>query len=181
MPNRFAAWGPIRKGPLLAAMLALAACNSAGGNRVEQTLDPMQAGNNKSKVDSFEDIRGYCPKIIMRAGTQTYDAYPAKMKKDDPEAPKKLRFRATITEVVRECNYEGDMLNIRVGIAGRIVSGPAGETGSFALPIRVAATQSDAVLYSQLHDVGAETARPTFPGVGGTQGNRVQLDDPGFT
>lgn len=97
----------------------------------------------------------------MRAGTQTYDAYPAKMKKDDPEAPKKLRFRATITEVVRECNYEGDMLNIRVGIAGRIVSGPAGETGSFALPIRVAATQSDAVLYSQLHDVGAEI-KPGF-------------------
>ena len=65
----------------------------------------------------------------MRAGTETYNVYPDKMKRDDPEAEKKLRFRATITDAVRECNYNGDTLNIRVGIAGRLISGPAGETG----------------------------------------------------
>ena len=144
-------------GVLLATGLILAACNSAGGNRVENTLNPLQvAGNDKQKVDEFEDIRGYCPKIVMRAGTETYNVYPDKMKRDDPEAEKKLRFRATITDAVRECNYNGDTLNIRVGVAGRLISGPAGETGSFTMPVRVAVTQGDTVLYSKLHDVSAD-------------------------
>ncbi|MEZ5800989.1 MAG: hypothetical protein R3D29_11685 [Nitratireductor sp.] len=65
----------------------------------------------------FRDLRAYCPKTVLRAGTETYDIYPAKMKKDDPEREKKLRFRATISDVVRECNSAGAMLNIKVGVA----------------------------------------------------------------
>ncbi|MCG6859582.1 MAG: hypothetical protein LJE67_16100 [Salaquimonas sp.] len=156
MGNRFVAWGPTRKWPLLMLALALAACNSTGGNSVENTLDPLQVAGDKPKVDEVDDIRGYCPKIVMRAGTQTHDVYPAKMKKDDPQKEKKLRFRATITDVVRECNYEGDTLNIRVGVAGRLISGPTGETGDFTMPIRVAVTQGDSVLYSKLQDFAAQ-------------------------
>lgn len=153
-------------GALLATGLLLAACNSSGGNGVENTLDPLQVTENgRSRVDEFEDIRGYCPKVVMRAGTETYNLYPDKMKKDDPEAEKKLRFRATITDAVRECNYNGSVLNIRVGIAGRLLSGPSGESGTFKLPVRVAVTQGDSVLYSKLHDVSAEipVGRPNAP------------------
>ncbi|MEC9343571.1 MAG: hypothetical protein VYD64_06965 [Pseudomonadota bacterium] len=154
MRDAYAAWGSVRNLSLALAALLLAACNSTGGNTVENTLDPQQvAGGSQSKVDEFEDIRGYCPKTVMRAGTQTYDVFPENMKRDDPQAERKMRFRATITEVVRECNYEGEQLAMRVGVAGRLVSGPAGETGAFTVPVRIAVTEGGELVYSQLHDV----------------------------
>ena len=78
---------------------------------------------------------------------------PRRTKAMVPDAARKLRFRATITDVVRECNYAGEFLTMKVGVAGRVVSGPGGETGELLMPIRVAATQGQTVLYSKLHDV----------------------------
>ena len=107
-------------------------------------------------ADEVQDPRAYCPKTVLRAGTETHNVYPDKVKKDDPEAPRLLRFRATITEVVRECNYAGEFLNIKVGVAGRLIAGPSGESGQFTMPIRVAVTAGETVLYTKLHDVPAE-------------------------
>jgi hypothetical protein len=140
---------------------ALSACSSSGGETggsdrssgPQATLDTSLA---EVPVDEVQDPRAYCPKAIMRAGTETFDVYPDGMKDDDPEKPKKLRFRATITDIVRECNSAGPMLKIKVGVAGRVLSGPSGEAGSFQMPVRVALTRGNEVLYSQLHDITAE-------------------------
>jgi hypothetical protein len=147
---------------ILALALAgfLAGCN-ATGNQVENTLDPLSAQQTpgdglSAAIDPVQDLRAYCPKAVLRAGTEAYDIYPPKMKKDDPDREKKLRFRITVTDLVRECNSAGQFLRIKVGIAGRAVSGPARETGTFTVPIRIAITQGDSVLYSQLHDVPVE-------------------------
>ena len=141
--------------------IVLAGCTSSGtGNQIENTLGTATPDDGTGQVagvnDEVQDPRAYCPKTVMRAGTETYDVYPDNMKDDDPEKSSKLRFRTTITELVRECNYAGPALNIKVGIAGRALSGPSGETGSLLMPIRIAVTQGDSVLYSQLHDVPVE-------------------------
>jgi len=145
---------------LLGAM-GLSACTSSGGNQVESVLtplstDPQQTAAAAPAQEEVLDPRAYCPKTVMRAGTQTLDIFPPKMKADDPERAKKLRFRATITEVVRECNYAGSMLNMKVGIAGRVISGPSGETGPVPLPVRVAVARGDELLYSVLHEIPAD-------------------------
>lgn len=141
---------------------ALAAgCTTGGsGSQIEDTLGTASPSDRDSQIAGINeevlDPRAYCPKTVMRAGTETFDIYPANMKKDDPEKSSKLRFRGTITDLVRECNYVGPSLNMKVGIAGRGISGPSGETGSFLMPVRIAVTQGDNVLYSQLHDVPVE-------------------------
>ena len=144
----------------LALALVLTACSSSGENQVQSALGSVQPGQQaqagQAATDPVQDLRAYCPKTVMRAGTEKLDLYPPKSKPDEVPPAAALRFRATITEVVRECNYAGDLLNMRVGIAGRIISGPAGETGPLTLPVRVAVTQGDTVLYSQLHDIPAE-------------------------
>jgi hypothetical protein len=145
-----------RRAGLLAGLLMLAACSSTSGNKIEGALSPLSPSPGQTPpADEVVDLRAYCPKTVMRAGTETYNGYPAKMKKDDPDKDSKLRFRAIITDVVRECDYAGPVLNMKVGIAGRLVSGPGGETGDFDMPVRVAITQGDTVLYSKLHDVSA--------------------------
>ena len=148
----------------LAGTLALSACNSSGTNNVEDTLDVSQqqmAGVPQisvPQIDEVQDPRGICPKTIIREGTESFDVYPAGIKKGDEGAASRLRWRATITEVARECNSAGGgaYLNIRVGVRGRYLSGPKGETGAFTMPVRIALTRGDEVLYSQLHEIPAE-------------------------
>ena len=151
--------------PTLAAIAAVAAGCTAGSGKVDATLGsaqppgaqvPGQLAATQPAAGEVQDPRAYCPKTVLRAGTETYNVFPDKMKKDDPQSAKSLRFRATITEIVRECNYAGDLLNIKVGLAGRLISGPAGETGQFLMPVRIAVTRGDEVLYTQLHEVPAE-------------------------
>ena len=61
---------------LLAGVLA-AGCNSAGSNKVENTLtpiDPQIAQQGQTTVppaDEVQDLRAYCPKTVLRAGTET--------------------------------------------------------------------------------------------------------------
>ncbi len=54
-----------------------------------------------------------------------------------------LRQQFTISETSRECSVVNGQIMIRVGIAGRVVSGPAGGPGSFTLPIRVGVRRED--------------------------------------
>ena len=142
--------------PLTAIMIALiftfSSCQSSGSG------DVLGSAKNGKKItdEDFVDLRAYCPKTKIRAGTETLRIYPKGVKKDAEDAAKKLRFQATIQEVVRECNYISETLAIRVGIAGRLINGPAGEVGELTLPIRVVVTRGDDVLYSQLHKISSK-------------------------
>ena len=164
---------------LLAALLA--GCNSAGTNNVENTLDVSngsQSGSNVPAPDELQDPRAYCPQTVLRAGTETFDVYPDGVKKEDEGATSQLRFRATISEVARECNTAGAFLNIRVGVRGRFLSGPSGEPGSFTMPLRVAVTQGEDVLYSQLHQTPAEILPGKLNGTFSYVDNNVSIPKP---
>ena len=164
---------------LLAALLA--GCNSAGTNNVENTLDVSngsQSGSNVPAPDELQDPRAYCPQTVLRAGTETFDVYPEGVKKEDEGATSQLRFRATISEVARECNTAGAFLNIRVGVRGRFLSGPSGEPGSYTMPLRVAVTQGEDVLYSQLHQIPAEILPGKLNGTFSYVDNNVSIPKP---
>ena len=135
----------------IASVLALSSCTSSGSGDALSSA----AKAKKQSEDDFVDLRAYCPKTVIRAGTETLRIYPKGVKKEDEGAKSQLRFQATINEVVRECNYISNTLAIRVGIAGRVITGPSGEPGSMELPVRVAVTRGDDVLYSQLHKLTA--------------------------
>jgi len=121
---------------IILAGLLLSACTSSGSGpgKVEDTLgvDPnQQAGQQQSgqqtagmPEDEIQDPRMYCPNITLRAGTETHDVYPDGVKKEDEGAASKLRYRATITETVRDCASANGFTNIEVGVAGRFLSGP---------------------------------------------------------
>ena len=131
----------------------LAACNASTGNKTQDALDLSGSASQGEQEDQALDLRAFCPKTVLRGGTETLRLYADGVKKEDPGSLNSLRFQSTITEVVRECNYRTDMLNMRVGIAGRAINGPTGETGNFQTPVRIAVTRGDEVLYSQLHQI----------------------------
>lgn len=148
---------------LVSLMALLAACNSAGeGSSVDKALtvqpaiEQVSSSNGRPLVDQAQDPRAFCPKTVLRSGTETFNIFPEGVSGEEAGSSQELRYRASITEHVRECNSAGQFLNIDVGIRGRFISGPKGEKGAFMLPLRVAVVRGDDVLYTQLHEVWAE-------------------------
>ncbi len=165
--------GKFQIGMAVLGLTALAGCNSAGtgGPSTTELVKDLEPGQQLKigEADKSKDLRAFCPKTVIRAGTETYRTFENGVSKDDPGALSSLRYQATVREVARECNYSGDQLNIRVGIKGRVINGPTGATGTIDTPIRVAVvTTTKDVLYSQLHQVpvsipeGGSTAKFSF-------------------
>lgn len=48
-----------------------------------------------------------------------------------------VTFQASITGSARECQLQGNQLRLRVGVEGRVLLGPSGRPGSFAVPVRI--------------------------------------------
>lgn len=136
--------------------VVLSACNTATQNQTEDTLgigDQPEVAETKP-IDQSTNLRAFCPRTVLRAGTETYRTFEGGVKKDDPGALNSLQFQSTITDVARECNYSPSNLNMRVGIKGRVINGPSGLTGTLNVPVRVAvANTANEVIYSQLHQV----------------------------
>lgn len=142
------------------AALAAASCTSspdAGLSGPTGVLgsaqEPQQPEPKPLTEQQIADLRSYCPKTVLRAGTETLRLYPEGVTEEDDDAELKLRFQANILEVARECNYSGDILGMRVGFAGRVINGPTGDSGAMELPVRIAVTRGEEVLYSQLHTI----------------------------
>ena len=150
----------LRTGFMLGGLALLAACNTTtpeNKTSVEDTLGLETASNTEpSAPDLSRDLRAFCPNTTIRQGTETYRTFSNGVKKTDPDALSSLQFQATINQVARECNYSPNNLNMRVGVRGRMINGPSGETGTLTLPVRIAVVNtSKEVLYSVLHQVPA--------------------------
>ena len=90
----------------------------------------------------------------MRDGTQLLRIFE-KGRDGDPAG---VRFQGTIGKFARECRTDRatGVTTVKVGVAGRLLSGPSGATGGHTLPLRVVLVKNgDEVLYSQMNPVDA--------------------------
>jgi hypothetical protein len=75
-----------------------------------------------------------CPTMDIRQGASTYSvAAPGQ----EPNATN-LRYQASIARASRECHLLGTNMTIKVGLQGRVLLGPAGDTGQLEVPVRLA-------------------------------------------
>ena len=82
-------------------------------NPIESTVD------NTDRVD--------CPVVDVEDGAGTVQV----------GSGAGLRHQFTISDTARECSANNKQISIRVGIAGRVVAGPAGGAGTFQIPVRI--------------------------------------------
>ncbi len=52
-----------------------------------------------------------------------------------------VRYQGSIIRTARECHINAGMMTMKVGIEGRIITGPAGGPGTVDVPLRVAVVQ----------------------------------------
>jgi len=77
-----------------------------------------------------------CPNVAIRTGASTL-VIGSKPGGGEP-APLDVRYQGTIVNFARECHLNAGLLTIKVGIEGRIITGPAGGPGTVDVPLRVA-------------------------------------------
>jgi hypothetical protein len=94
------------------------------------------------------ELRAYCPKVDLREGTAFYRTYEKGGK--ETEDPSLVIYQAALADTSRDCKYANGTLTMTVAAAGRVVPGPKGKAGTITMPIRVAVTRGDEVLYSKL-------------------------------
>lgn len=135
-------------------MLVAAGCQSGDSGSV------LNIGQNDKPAEPkvlASELTAYCPKVTLREGTAFFRSY-AKGGQDDPA---KLLYQASISDVTRTCDRSTGMLQMNIAVAGRVVPGPVGATGTVRMPIRVAVMRGQEVLYSQLHNYDVTVADPT--------------------
>ncbi len=131
----------------------------------QATAPPFGAWGDKDKPEqpkvSQADLLAYCPKVTLREGTAIINSYA----KGGDGDPAKLVYQASMSDATRSCTRSGGTLTMTVAVAGKVVPGPAAPPGEVTLPIRVVATQGEAVLYTKLtqHTVALGDASAAVP------------------
>ena len=83
-----------------------------------------------------------CPEVTVRSGAGTL-LLGSKASIGEVTATD-LRYQGTLVRFARECRAAGGIMTMKVGIEGRIITGPAGGPGQVDVPLRLAVVQEGA-------------------------------------
>ncbi|MGE5771895.1 MAG: hypothetical protein ACM3Z4_07605 [Hyphomicrobiales bacterium] len=129
--------------PALAGLaLVLAGCGSTNVFSTSaldlfSTSSKATTGDTSTGSESKTDVE--CPGIEVRSGAATL-MIGSKPGAGEPSALD-LRYQATIIRTARECNVTAGVMTMKVGIEGRVITGPAGGPGTIDVPLRLAVVQ----------------------------------------
>ena len=121
---------------------------SLAGVRHQQHVQYVRPGSVQYVVESdHRQRRGRreaatdveCPSVDVRTGAATL-MIGSKPGEGEPSALD-LRYQGTIVRTARECRVSAGIMTMKVGIEGRIITGPAGGPGKVDVPLRIAVVQ----------------------------------------
>jgi hypothetical protein len=110
--------------------------NTPPGSKLLATLLGMKstaAASDSAAATPEKQRHIVCPEVLILEGTEASRAYAG-----TPPSSANLRYQYSITETARECALDAGQLALKIGVAGRVLLGPAGNSGSFTVPVRMA-------------------------------------------
>jgi hypothetical protein len=127
---------------LLGLGLFLSGCSSSslssmtGGlvGSSSSTPSAPSAAGAEPQTPNVQDLP--CPDTAVRTGAATL-IVGSGQGQGEP-TPLEVRYQGSIARVDRECHVIAGTMHIKVGVEGRIITGPAGSPGSLNIPLRVA-------------------------------------------
>jgi hypothetical protein len=138
--------------------LTLAGCSGGSGGFDPASLVAFNRSSapavpNKPDVDHPEV---YCPFV------QVLDGASSMRVGGEGES---VRYQYSLGDLARECNVVNGKIQIKVGIQGKVLLGPAGAPGTFSVPVRIAVRKDsdNTAAASKLYRVSASVpAGDTF-------------------
>ena len=127
---------------VLACTLLLAGCGSTkmfntSALDLFSTSSKATTGDAATGEESATDVE--CPTVDVRTGAATL-MIGSKPGEGEPSALD-LRYQGTIVRTARECRVSAGVMTMKVGIEGRVITGPAGGPGTVDIPLRIAVVQ----------------------------------------
>ena len=128
---------------LMALALALGGCGSTEllksspldlFSSSSKSTNDAAAGEGTASADDVE-----CPGVQVRTGAATL-MIGSKPGAGEPSALD-VRYQGSILRTARECHVNAGMMTMKVGIEGRVITGPAGAPGTVDIPLRIAVVQ----------------------------------------
>lgn len=127
-------------------LLALAGCNGGADSAAALALQGGPGPKPKEERVLQSDLSGFCPQVVLREGTAFFTTYEKGGEGDQARAI----YQASIATVTRSCKRENGNVVMTVAAAGKVVPGPKANGTTVTLPIRVAISDGQNVVYSQL-------------------------------
>ena len=126
---------------LMAVALGGCSSNSLNLNSLNTNLFGSSAPGNSAAGVTNADIEAAnsdtpCPEVKVRTGASTL-MITNKPAEGEP-SPLDVRYQGSIVNMARECHLNAGLLIIKVGVEGRIITGPAGGPGTVNVPLRIA-------------------------------------------
>lgn len=143
---------PARLAALLAAAVLATACGNVSRPTATSPLGQFLRGTTQEPTTLAPEVLRAptsCPQVRIQPGTEAIRVTEPGTQFEEGA----LRYQARIDRTARECTPAEGRLGVRVGVAGRALSGPKGAPGAIRLPVRIAVREGDEVVYSKLHTV----------------------------
>lgn len=178
---------PFRPAPLLTASavaVGFLALSALGGCSIMDNIRPgSKASTEEASADASEpeiDVRryigpDYCPELRVYDGAELIRTYQRGHQGDQNF----VVWQASIGKTARECLYDiAGNVTIKVGVSGRVVSGPKGDTDSITVPIKIAVVKyKESVLATERFSLA--TAIPSRGSTVFTEVKEITVPSPG--
>jgi hypothetical protein len=108
-----------------------------------------QAEMAKAAPNALPAIATECPPIKVRPGGETMFYY-GNGKVGNPED---LHYQVDIENQTRNCVVSNGLITVKMGMAGRVLLGPAGKETSIKVPVRFAVERNGTAVFSEKYVV----------------------------
>ena len=159
--NRQAARSGASALALLGLALALGGCGSSNlfkSSPLDLFSSSSKATDDKAAAAGDANVATAdieCPEIQVRtgAGTLMIGSKPG----EGAPAALDVRYQGSIIRTARECHVNAGTVTMKIGIEGRIITGPAGGPGTVDVPLRIAVVHEGVNPKTVVSKFGRET------------------------
>lgn len=158
---------------LIAALAATGCSALRGGGRPAPVATAATGGQEAEQIDIRKYVGpDYCPELRILDGAELVRRY----ERGHADDPAYIVWQASFGETARECLYNPQGgLTIKVGVSGRVITGPKGAPGDVSVPLKIAIVKyKEATLLTQDYALAL-----SIPPTGSTTFSQVhELDVP---
>ena len=129
-------------GVLALLSLALAGCGSSNlfsSSALDLFSTSSKATNSNASAAGDANVSAAdveCPRVEVRTGAATL-MIGSKPGEGEPAALD-VRYQGSVVRTARECNVNAGVMTMKIGVEGRVITGPAGGPGTVDVPLRIA-------------------------------------------
>lgn len=117
------------------------------------TAAELQAGSN----NALPAIATECPPIKVKAGGEALFYYGKGGKVGNA---KDLNYQAIIDKQSRNCVVSNGLINVKMGMVGRLLLGPAGNQTNVNVPVRFTVERDGVAMFSERYEIPVTITPP---------------------